>query len=642
MCGIAGIVGPLADGPGRAWLEQAVAGLHHRGPDGSGTWHDDGVGLGHARLAILDLSPTGDQPMHTTDGSHVIVYNGEVYGLDELRAPLVDAGYAFRGHSDTEIVLERLARNGLGELEALNGMFGLALWDRRDKALVLARDRVGIKPLYYAEIGDSVAFASELLPLSRLPGVDRRVDPEALSAYMAFGMVPAPFTILRGVRQLMPGTFLRFTDGRMSAPAPFTERVAAVHTDVPADPVEQDRELQRLIEVAVRDQLVADVPVGVLLSGGVDSSVIAAAAARARTRIRTFSVVHDNPVYDEREAARTVARHLGSDHVEVDMPTGGLTQDELHDLVAHHGDPFADSSSLPTRRLAREVRKHVTVALSGDGGDELLAGYDRFYQGWMVEQAARLPRLLRSGVMHGALALTGRLPNGRPRGLLRRGARAFSLTHRPPEERAVGTITYYWPDETARLLAADYRAGDDVVQRVVASHAAAGVGVATVDGAHRLDMRRTLPGDMLTKVDRMTMAESLEIRPPLLDNRIVRFAAGLPLQRKMKGREGKAILKALARRWVPPEVVDRPKQGFGVPLLDYGGAVLSDATAWALDGADSPLQRLFPAASRAALKTEFARRGDGVKAEDSAFRRMHRQWTVTLLALALQKLDATL
>jgi len=178
------------------------------------------------------------------------------------------------------------------------------------------------------------------------------------------------------------------------------------------------------------------------------------------------------------------------------------------------------------------------------------------------------------------------------------------------------------------------------VQRIVAAHAAEGVGVATIDGAHRLDMRLTLPGDMLTKVDRMTMAESLEIRPPLLDNRLVRFAAGLPLQRKTKGREGKAILKALARRWVPPEVVDRPKQGFGVPLLDYGGAVLSDATAWALDGGDSPLQRLFPAASRAALSTEFARRGDGVQAEDSAFRRMHRQWTVTLLAL--QKLDATL
>jgi len=645
MCGIAGIAGPLASGAGQGWLDEAVKALHHRGPDGNGTWRDDDVGLGHTRLAILDLSASGAQPMHSADDGHVIVYNGEVYNFDELRKPLVGDGWQARGHSDSELILENLARRGVDMLADLNGMFGLAWWDRRTKRLVLARDRVGIKPLYWAQVGDSIAFSSELAPLARLPGVDNRIDPEGLSNYLALGMMPAPFTMLRGVRQLEAGCWMAWQAGESgpswTTPRRFCPAIGALRETGLSDTASRDAMLQWLIESAVKAQLVADVPVGVLLSGGVDSSVVAAAAARARSKIRTFSVVHDDPAHDEGQFARAVARHLGTEHIEIEMPTGGLTRDELDELVLHHGDPFADSSSLPTRRLAREVRKHVTVALSGDGGDELFAGYPRIWQGNAVEQAARAPSRLRKLGLQGATALT-RAIGGPVRGASRRVARALSLTQRPPQERAVGTITYFWPDETRSLLHPQFHARPNALIDLVDHNSVPGLAVGEPDGMHRMEQRLNLPGDMLTKVDRMTMAASLEIRPPLLDNTIVEFAAGLPIEEKVAGREGKAILKRLARRWVPPEVVDRPKRGFSVPLIDYGGAVLADATGWAFSSDESPLKTLLTDAARCDLVAEFARSGEGISPEDSVFRRAHRQWTMTVLALALRQLEVQL
>lgn len=639
MCGIVGVIGPLADRLGDAWLDEAVASLHHRGPDGRGTWREEGVALGHTRLSIIDLSAAGHQPMHAADDAHVIVYNGEIYNGTTLATPHLQRGWQPRGHSDTEVVQKHLIADGWRGLADLNGMFALAHYDRATGTCVLARDRAGIKPLYYAELDGSVAFASELATLATLPGLDKRVDPVALSAYLALGMVPAPLTILRGVRQLSAGQFATVTPGRPVSPRPFCARVGALIGTVPLDRQAQDAELERLVLQAVSDQLVADVPVGVLLSGGVDSSVIAAAAARCKRDVRTFAVVHDDPAWDESEAARTVARHIGSHHTEIQMPGGGLSEDELHALVAHHGDPFADSSSLPTRRLARIVRQHVTVALSGDGGDELFAGYPRFLQQRWVDAAGAIPSALRRPTFELSATLARHLP-GSSRLVPRRVARALSLSQRSAAERAVGTYVWYWPEEQHTALVPELRAPLTTLNDIVAAHSAGGISLATADGSHRMEQHLSLPGDMLTKVDRMTMAESLEIRPPLLDNRIMAFAAALPIDRKLEGRECKAILRSLARRWVPAEVVDRKKQGFGLPLVDYGGAVLADATAWALTSTSSPLQRLMTDTARQSLAVEFERRGEGTDPEDSAYRRAHRQWSITLLGLALDRLGA--
>jgi len=393
---------------------------------------------------------------------------------------------------------------------------------------------------------------------------------------------------------------------------------------------EQDHELERLLLEAVGNQLQADVPVGVLLSGGVDSSLVAAAAARKVGRINTFSVVHRDPRYDERKPARAVAEHLGSNHTEIELPSAGLSEAELDELVRHHGDPFADSSSLPTRRLANEVRKHVTVALSGDGGDELFAGYARYQQNQWVAQLAFAPDAALSSILKGY----GHLPAAAAQ-RTRRLARAASLAQRPRAERAVGTVVFMWPDEQNHKLLqaiAPNALAELVTQRGM-NDALLDLG----DACHRMEQHLILPDDMLTKVDRMTMAASIEIRPPLLDDALVQFAAGLPISSKIHRGEGKAILKRLARQWVPPWVVDRPKMGFAIPLQDFGGKVLADATREALESAASPLRRLFKPESLREFTTEFARQGEGVTPEDSPFRRSQRQWQLVVLARSLQQ-----
>lgn len=525
-------------------------------------------------------------------------------------------------------------------LASLIGMFAVALWrvDRRE--LTLARDHVGIKPLYVAELGQSLAFASELKPLLTLAGVDRRIDHEGLGLGLTLGVLPAPWTLARGVRQLEPGEALRWRDGvsrrwrysaRIGVPAE-RERDA-----MPRTAQGRERALEDLLATCVRDQLVSDVPLGVLLSGGVDSSLIASFAAAEVRGVKTFSIVHPDPAYDERHAARAVARHLGTEHIELELRGGEMSEDELFGVVDHHGDPFADSSSLPTRRLAREVRRHVTVALSGDGGDELFAGYPRYPLSRLIDGLARLPGpLLRvGGACSAGLA---RHADSRLTQPSRRIARALLVSARNPAERALATKTWFWPDELADLLQPAFTAGlDGLLPRLVAERSVAGFPPQRPDGLHRLEQHLVLPDDMLTKVDRMTMAESLEIRPPLLDQRVTRFAAALPLADKLDGREGKAILKRIARRRVPPEVIDRPKKGFALPLIDYGGDVLAHHTERALCAPDAPLRGLFRPPVLATLRREFERRGDGVLPEDSAYRRRHRQYLLVLLNLTLER-----
>ena len=634
MCGIAGILTPSSVAPALrdklpAELERLARELSHRGPDASGRAIEGGVGLAHTRLAIIDLSPTGAQPMWSPDRRLVMVYNGEVYNFARLRSELESRGERFAGTSDTEVVLRLLAREGEAALGRLDGMFALALLDVERGEVLLARDRAGQKPLYMAELaGGGHAFASEIRALLRVPGVDARLDPAGLGHWLTFGFVPAPFTLRRGIRQLMPGTFARLREGRAAALGRFAPEPGPAQPKLRGELDELSRALEDALSTAVREHLVADVPVGVLLSGGVDSSTIAALSARHARRVKTFSVVHRDPAYDERRAARAVAEAIGSDHHEIELSDAPLSEEELDRLVDHHGDPFADSSSLAVMRLSREMRRHVTVALSGDGGDEVFAGYPRFEYLRLAAGLGRLPH----GLLRGGEALAATIGGRRPRQL----ARALRVATMSRARQMVAFTTLFWPEEQGRLLRPEWLAPDgggalDSLLDARGAHLESD----PVASAHWLEQRLILPDDMLTKVDRMSMAHSLEVRPPLLAAGVLDFAARLPFAAKHADGTGKRVLRALARRLVPPWVVDRPKKGFALPLEDHGGKVFDEAWRFALESSESPLRAIFRPAALRELAESLGRRGEGRHPEDSPFRRVHRRWALALLARAL-------
>jgi asparagine synthase (glutamine-hydrolysing) len=636
MCGIAGILcPPNAASPVRARLDDELArlasALGHRGPDAHGSERVGDVGLVHTRLAIIDLSPTGAQPMWSPSRGHLIAYNGEVYNFPTLRAELEARGERFAGTSDTEVVLRLLVTGGESALARLDGMFALALLDGRGEELLLARDRAGQKPLYLARIeGGGWAFASELAPLLRVPGVDLRIDPQALSHLLTFGFVPAPFSLRRGIRQLEPGSFVRLRAGAEPVTGRFAAESGPAQPTLQGDVPELAKDLEAVLSDCVREHLVSDVPVGVLLSGGVDSSTVAALAARHAGRVKTFAVVHRAPAYDERDAARAVAEHIGSEHHEIELSDAPLHEEELDTVVDHHGDPFADSSSLNVLRLSREMRRHVTVALSGDGGDEVFAGYPRFALLRLLEPFAHLPApLLRLG--RAAFASVGGL-----RG--RQVARTFHAGLLSRGRRMVAFTSLFWPDEQARVLRAEWLPSDpdgalDAFLRLRGCDLERDV----VGAAHWMEQRLILPDDMLTKVDRMSMSTALEVRPPLLAGPVLDFASRLPLAAKHRGRTGKLVLRTVAKRLVPPWVIDRPKKGFALPLEEHGGAVFRDAFRFAVESDESPLREIFRAEALTDLAVSLRAEGEGRDPEDSPYRRVHRRWLVALLARTLAR-----
>lgn len=634
MCGIAGILCPPAPADAlraslRAELEALAARLRHRGPDAAGVATIDGAGVAHARLSIIDLSPTGAQPMWSPDRRFVFAYNGEVYNFAKLRDELAAAGERFAGSSDTEVVLRLLAKGGERSLARLDGMFALALLDTQTGELLLARDRTGQKPLYWAPIaGGGFAFASEIAALLPVPGIDTRLDPQGLGHLLTFGFVPNPWSLRAGIRQLRPGTALRLRAGATPVETRWVAEPGPGEPQLVGDLESLSRELESLLSDCVRDHLVSDVPVGVLLSGGVDSSTVAALAARHVGRLQTYAVVHRDPAYDERLAARAVADHIGSEHHEIEFADTPLSEDELDLLVDHHGDPFADSSSLAVLRLSREMRRAVTVALSGDGGDEVFAGYPRFAQLRMLEAFARVPDV----ALRGGAALFGAI--GARRG--RQVARALHVAAMPRARRMVAFTTLFWPEESARLLRPEFVPSGAGLDALLEERGAA-LEADAVASAHWLEQRLILPDDMLTKVDRMSMACSLEVRPPLLAAPVLDFAARLPFALKNEGATGKRVLRTLAKRLVPPWVIDRPKKGFALPLEEHGGKVLDEAVRFALDSAASPLRAVFRPEALATLNVELARRGEGRDPEDSPFRRVHRRWLLALLARTLAR-----
>ena len=636
MCGIAGIQCPPSGGAFgahdlEAQLRRLAVALRHRGPDSEGVHTVGGSGLAHTRLAILDLSPAGAQPMLSPDGSYAIAFNGEVYNFATLRRELEELGESFAGRSDTEVVLRLLHREGPAALSRFDGMFSLALLARRNGALLLARDRTGQKPLYLAPLaGGGWAFASEVRPLQSIPGVDVSLDPRSLSHLLTFGFLPAPFSLRRGIEQLRPGHFGWLRTGQSFEPKRYVEDLGPRTPLLAGSETELSYELERVLSASVERHLVAAVPVGVLLSGGVDSSTVAALAARHTARLKTFAVVHSDSRYDERDASRAVAQAIGSDHHEVEFSDQPLSEEELDTLVDRHGDPFADSSSLAVLRLSREMRRHVTVALSGDGGDELFAGYPRYTMLEWICRIRRLPapaRSLASGLLGG---LPGTLP--------RQAARALHVAAMPRRRRMIALKTLFWPGEQRCFLRPEWCSGDaesaldELVERLGAH-----LEPNEVASAHWLEQRLILPDQMLTKVDRMSMSTSLEVRPPLLGNDVLDFAARVPFSVKRSNGSGKRVLKTLARRLVPAWVVDRRKVGFAVPLKEHGGSVLAEATRFALESSESPLRSLFREEALAELARSFAVGGEGRHPEDSPYRRVHRQWLLVLLARTLAR-----
>jgi asparagine synthase (glutamine-hydrolysing) len=562
MCGIAGFLDPRADldeASATARVRAMADTLRHRGPDDAGTWVDAtaGVALGHRRLAIIDVSPTGHQPMVSASGRFVIAFNGEIYNFAELRAEL-GARVPLRGHSDTEVLIEAIAAWGVpGALARARGMFAIALWDRSRRELVLARDRLGEKPLYYglADDGRTLVFASELKALRRHPGFVPTIDRSAVAQFFRYGYVCGPHAIYTGVRKLPPGSWLALRGGADAAAAPtpyWSLRTVAETPPLALSPRAATDQLEAALSRAVRAQMVADVPLGAFLSGGIDSStVVALMQAQSARPVRTFTVGFHEAGYDEAPHARAIAAHLGTEHTEVYV-SPGEAQDVIPNLATVYDEPFADSSQIPTFLVARVARRHVTVSLSGDGGDELFAGYTRYAFARRVWRILRcVPRPARR-VAAGALAA---VPSRHPR---LRAAR--ELLGEPDADHLYAGMMSTWRRPAEVVIGV--REAPGIMPLAPAAFASRD----QTERSQYADTLQYLPDDILVKVDRAAMAVSLETRVPLLDPAVVALAWRLPRGLKVRARQGKWILREVLARHVPRRLFERPKMGFGVPV----------------------------------------------------------------------------
>lgn len=550
--------------------------LYTRGPDDSGVWCDAaaGIALGFRRLSIIDLSPLGHQPMISASGRYVLTYNGEVYNFQELRAELEAGGVTFRGHSDSEVILEGFAHWGLETtVRRMIGMFALALWDREARELHLLRDRLGIKPLYWGRQGDLFLFGSELKAFQQHPGFAARIDRDALASYLRFAYVPTPHAIYRGVCKLQPGTILTLAEGREPSERTYWS-MAEVVCRGRAEPLDLgDEEALDQLDLLVRDavgrRMVADVPLGAFLSGGIDSSsVVAAMQAQINRPVRSFSIGFHEADFDEAVHAKAVARHLDTDHTELYVEPEHARA-VIPKLPRIYDEPFADSSQIPTFLVSELARRHVTVSLSGDGGDELFAGYNRYVLasqiwgriGWAPAGLrcglARSLRLLSPAVWN---QLFGLVPEAR------RPAQAGDKVHK------LSRVLEGGPDDLYRQLVSQWDEPERLVPGAREHKGPLFNGQAEsllpdrLGRMQYLDSITYLPDDILTKVDRASMAVSLEARVPLLDHRIVEFVWRLPERFKMRNGQSKWLLRQLLYRYVPRKLIDRPKMGFGVPI----------------------------------------------------------------------------
>jgi asparagine synthase (glutamine-hydrolysing) len=589
MCGIAGILDPAASTSTdrlRVLASTMASSLEHRGPDAKGVWvdADAGVAFGHQRLAIIDLGVGGAQPMVSSGGRWILAYNGEIYNHPELRRRLQSAGTRFRGGSDTEVLLAAVESWGVDRaLDACEGMFAAALWDRRSRALHLLRDRFGEKPLYYGWIGSVFAFGSELKALCTMPGFSADLDREAVASYLRNNCIPAPDTIWRGIRKLRPGHVVTLTEAATPGLLPdqrcwWSAADAVAHArrhPVTLSDREMIDQLENELSNAVAARMVADVPVGAFLSGGIDSStVVALMQQHASVPVRTFTVGFADSSFDESTEAAAVAAHLGTDHTAVHVGDAE-TLEVITEIPEIWDEPFSDVSQIPTHLVSRVARQEVTVSLSGDGGDELFAGYNR--HAWLDRVWGRVAR-----VPGGARRSAGSALSRIPPGVVERAAQAAGVLParwrlRNPSTKVVKLariLAASDPDDAYRALTTHWF---DSTSVVLGSHS---LGIHEQNGSpisesgiteHMLwfDLVRYLPDDILVKLDRAAMAVSLETRVPFLDRGILDLAWSLPLDAKLRGGQTKWLLRRVLERYVPTALTERPKMGFGLPIGNW-------------------------------------------------------------------------
>ncbi|MGH7319872.1 MAG: asparagine synthase (glutamine-hydrolyzing) [Candidatus Rokuibacteriota bacterium] len=567
MCGIAGILRTDGGAADQALLRSMTDAIAHRGPDGDGFFHDGPVGFGHRRLAIIDLV-TGDQPIATDDGSIVLVFNGEIYNFRELRGELQARGAWFRTTSDTEVVLRAYETWGVDCLTRLRGMFAFAIWDRPRRRLFLARDRAGIKPLVYAWDGQRLLFASEIKALLQDPRLPRDLDWEALRDFLTLHYIPSPRTIFRAIRKLPPASYLLLDLDRAE---PEIRRYWDLRFAPDSRPSEADwlEGLRWHLRDAVRSHLVSDVPIGAFLSGGMDSSTVVALMAQvSEGRVRTFSIGFDDSDFDELRHAREVARRYDTQHFEYVVKPDAL--DSLSHLVWQFDEPFADSSALPTYYVSKITREHVTVALSGDGGDENFVGYTRYARAQRLHATLdTFPAVLIRPLWRLAARL---LPPGT------RGQGYLETLGSRPVDRYFRLVAYQRSETLRRLLSTEARRHVEPLVAPTEFRRLAAEG-RTPDYASTLqylDVRSYLPEDILTKVDRTSMAASLEARVPLLDHVLMEYVATMPTGLKFAGGAGKVILKRVMVSDLPPGILARGKMGFGLPLASWFRHELTD------------------------------------------------------------------
>jgi asparagine synthase (glutamine-hydrolysing) len=590
MCGIAGFMAdparPISSDKLKSIADAMNCSLEHRGPDDHDVWIDGeaGVALAHRRLSIVDLSAAGHQPMHSADGRYVIVYNGEVYSYAEIRAEIEATGHRFRGHSDTEVMLESIARAGVrATIDRLIGMFALAIWDKKDRTLTLVRDRLGIKPLYWAKIGGLFMFASELKALRQHPGWIPRIRPEAVASFLRHNYIPAPHTIYQDVYKLEPGTILtlpfggepkieKFWDARRVA-------LAGLQNPLNGDDTTLTDELEKLLVDAVGRRMIADVPLGAFLSGGIDSSTVVALMKAANAGpVKTFSIGFEQAGFNEAPHAAAIAKHLCTEHTELTV-TSREALDVVPKLADMFDEPFADSSQIPTYLVSAMTRKHVTVALSGDGGDELFAGYNRYQLTQRFWRTLSLvPTPLRNTFAAGLTSLSterwdqlfaklpGKLAPPQAGDKIYKLASVLKLANADELYRRL--ISHWSPSQVApSVVEPKGLLWDETVRKDFPD---------LLDRMQFFDLVTYLPDDILTKVDRASMAIALEARVPLLDHRVVEWAWRLPHAAKMRGGTSKWLLRQVLYKHVPRQLVERPKMGFGVPLAEWLRGPLRD------------------------------------------------------------------
>lgn len=565
MCGITGWINLKKDKSinDRAILHEMCERMKHRGPDSEGLWNEDTVALGMRRLSIIDLA-TGEQPVYNEDKSVVVVMNGELYNFREVRADLEEHGHKFETHSDTEILPHLYEEFGDAMLDQINGMFAFALWDKLRERMLIARDRFGEKPLYYGVFDGTLVFGSELKVLLVNPLVKTELNLDAVRQFLSFDYVPAPASIYKNIFKLPAAHCLTVENGKVSTKRYWNLTWEKSESDFDS----KTEELRTLLADAVRMRLVSDVPLGILLSGGIDSSTVAAYATQFSTeRVKTFSIGFEEDSFDESKFARQVAQHLGTEHYEERLSVG-----KAADLISQVGtwldEPMSDGSLIPTFLLSRFVRRHVTVALGGDGGDEIFAGYPMYWAHRVARAYERIPKAIRSGMIE---PVVNSLPVSTKNMSFDYKAKRFVAASKYDlVTRHHSYFGSFSPDGQLRVLSRDvleqteedvYRSARELLRICDATN--------DIEKMQFLDINYYMAEDILTKVDRASMAVSLEVRAPFLDPRVAQFAASIPIDYKLKGNKGKYILKKAVEPLLPASILKRPKKGFGIPIAEW-------------------------------------------------------------------------